>query len=198
MKFFYPEGATPLDDLSGLKPVWVKTQQDLNHVEVENIAKATSKYLLKSIPAPQKWFNISFLQKMHRDMFCDVWDWAGKFRMTQTCPGIKPYQIQSALAHLCEDVLFWSTEESDLSLLERAAKIHHRLVFIHPYVNGNGRFSRLVADRYLKAFGHPYPNWPIDLDRDGEYRKRYIEVLGEADAGSYEPLILYIKKLLKI
>jgi hypothetical protein len=33
MKFTYPEGATPLDDISGLKPAWVKTQEDLNNIK---------------------------------------------------------------------------------------------------------------------------------------------------------------------
>jgi len=72
MKFSSPEGATSLDDVSGLKIAWVKTQEDLNQVEVENIAKALSKYLLKSVHAPQETFNIPFLQRIHRDMFCDV------------------------------------------------------------------------------------------------------------------------------
>lgn len=195
-KFSTPEGATPIDDISGLKLTWVKTQEDLNHVEVENIATAASKYLLKSVSAPQEWFNIPFLQKIHNEMFGDVWDWAGKFRTTQTCPGINPSQIQQALAQLCGDVMFWCIEKNDLSLIEQAVIIHHRLVFIHPYSNGNGRFARLVSDRYLKSFKHPFPSWPIDLDRDGKRRKDYIAALREADKGDFEPLVLYVKEII--
>ncbi len=105
MKFTYPEAATPLDDISDLKPTWVKTQEDLNNVEAENISSAASKYLLKPVGLPHEWFNIPFLKKIHYDMFHDVWGWAGKFRTTQTCPGISPHQIYGALAHLCDDVL---------------------------------------------------------------------------------------------
>lgn len=197
MKFSYPDGATPLDDISGLKLTWVKSQIDLNHVEVENIATATSKYLLKSVNAPQEWFNVPFLQKIHREMFSNVWDWAGKFRTTQTSPGVKPYQIYGAIAHLCEDVQFWCVEKNNFTPIEQAAKIHHRLVFIHPFTNGNGRFSRLVSDRYLKAIKHPFPNWPIDLDKDGHHRKRYIGTLREADVGNYEPFILFMQELIR-
>lgn len=197
MKFSYPEGATPLDDTSDLKLSWVQTQEDLNHVEGENIAKAASKYLLKTVNKPTDWFNVPFLQKIHYDMFSDVWGWAGKFRTTQTCPGIKPYQIHQALLHLSEDVKFWFDEKSGLAPIEQAVQIHHRLVLIHPYANGNGRFSRLVSDRYLKFFKYPIPNWPIDLNKDGQERKKYINALREADAGHYEPLVLYIKKLLE-
>jgi Fic-DOC domain mobile mystery protein B len=195
MKFFYPEDATPLDDISGLKPTWVKTQEDLNDVEAENISNATSKYLLKSVGLPQQWFNVSFLQKIHYDMFCDVWEWAGKFRTTQTCPGIKPYQIHGALANLCEDARYWCKADCNLSVIEQASKIHHQLVYIHPYPNGNGRFSRLVSDMYLKACKYPFPNWPVDLDKNGQSRKQYIAALKKADLGDYEPLILYMMEL---
>ena len=132
------------------------------------------------------------LQKIHYDMFFDVWDWAGTFRTTQTIPGLELYQIAEALRNLCCDVQFWCTETCELTLVEQAARIHHRLVFIHPYSNGNGRFSRLVSDRYLKAWKCPFPNWSTDLGRDGQCRKRYIAALKEADEGDYVPLTLYI------
>jgi Fic-DOC domain mobile mystery protein B len=189
MKFTYPD-----DDISGLKPAWVKTQEDLNNIEAETISSAVGKYLLKPVSLPQHWFNVSFLQKIHYDMFHDVWDWAGKFRTTQTFPGIKPYQIGGAIAHLCDDVLYWCKEECDLTTIEQAARIHHQLVFIHPYLNGNGRFARLVSDRYLKACKCPFPNWPVDLNKDGLFRKQYIATLKSADIGDYEPLIHYMMK----
>ena len=194
VKFSYAEGATPINDISDLKPNWVKTQDDLNLVEAESIFNATGKYLMKSIEAPQKWFNIPMLQKIHHEMFFKVWDWAGKFRTTQTIPGIEPYRIPEALRNLCDDVIFWCTEKNNLTLIEQAARIHHRLVFIHPYPNGNGRFSRLISDRYLKAKKCPFPNWPADLNKDGQYRKRYIEALKMADKGDYYPLITYMKE----
>lgn len=133
MKFSYPEGATPIDDISGLKKFWVTTQEDLNRVEAENIANATSAYLLKSIGLPHQWFNILTLQKIHRDMLFDVWDWAGKFRTTQTSIGIEPYRIRHFLAQLCDDVQYWCNEACELTPLEQAAKIHHELVKIHPF-----------------------------------------------------------------
>lgn len=194
MRFFYPEGATPIDDISGLKPPWVKTQKDLNQVEAENISNAVSKYLLKAISPPKKWFNTSTLKKIHYDMFCDVWDWAGEFRNTQTIPGMPSYQIVEALENLCCDVFFWCNESCNLSVIEQAAIIHHRLVFIHPFLNGNGRFSRLVSDRYLKSFKCPFPDWPTDLNKDGRHRKSYIKALQKADQGNIKPLVYYMEE----
>ncbi len=177
MKFEYPVGATPLDDISGLKLSWVQTHDDLNRAETESIFSAVDKYLLKGVGAAQTWFNIVTLKKIHYDMFADVWDWAGQFRSTQTIPGVRAYLIPSALETLCSDVQFWCSEECDLPLVEQAARVHHRLVFIHPFLNGNGRFSRLVVDRYLKAGRSPFPKWPTSLNSNGEPRKDYIKAL---------------------
>lgn len=192
LKFSCPEGATPIDDISGLKLSWVKTQDDLNKVEAENISIAVSKYLLKPISLPQNWFFVSKLKKIHRDMFFDVWKWAGEFRITQTIPGKKPWQIPGDLEDLCQDVYFWYTEACELTLVEQAAWIHHRLALIHPYPNGNGRFSRLISDRYLKAWKCSFPSWPRELNREGECRKHYIAALRGADKGDHEPLTLYM------
>lgn len=190
--FSYPEGATPIDDISGLKLSWVKTLQDLNKVEAENISIAIDKYLLKPIDLPQHWFNLSTLKKIHRDMLSNVWEWSGNFRTTQTSIGVEPFQILEALENLCCDVQFWCNEGCELTLVEQAARIHHRLVWIHPFQNGNGRFSRLVSDRYLKAWKCPFPTWPTELNRDGRCRNCYIAALKEADAGDYEALVQYM------
>ncbi|MFA5250493.1 MAG: mobile mystery protein B [Parachlamydiales bacterium] len=192
--FEYPEGATPIDDISGLKISWVTTQAHLNMVEAENIALAIEKYLTKSINAPTSWFTVANLQRIHKDMFDDVWDWAGIFRTTQTIPGVRPYQIQSALKDLCDDVFYWNQNGCEMTFLEQAAQIHHRLVLIHPFPNGNGRFSRIVADRYLKGWKCSMPLWPNEIQKESQARKLYIKALRLADAGDYSLLMEFTKK----
>jgi len=194
MNFENIEGATPIDDISELKPKWVITQEDLNLVESENISKAINKYLTRKISLPNRWFTIPFLQKIHRDMFGDVWSWAGSFRRTHTIPGVLPYRIRNDLERLCIEVKFWESESVELTLLEQAARIHHQLVFIHPFQNGNGRFSRLIADRFLKAWKYPIPHWPVDLGNNGKHRSEYIRALKNADKGELELLICYMEK----
>ena len=166
----------------------------MNRVEAENIASAMSKYLLKPVNTPLNWFNVNQLKKIHYDMFFDVWDWAGSFRTTQTSPGIEPYQILMALEQLCQDVSYWCSQDCGLTIVDQAARIHHRLVYIHPYPNGNGRFSRLVSDRYLKSWKCSFPKWPIGIGKNGSTRKNYIRALQRADLGEYDDLISYMKK----
>jgi Fic family protein len=84
----------------------------------------------------------------------------------------------------------------DLMILEKAARIHHRLVSIHPFENGNGRFSRLISDRYLKACGSAYPIWPA-LEHEGDVRSYYIQCLKSADRGDFEPLMKLMNRFIE-
>jgi len=150
-QFEYAEGATPVQDYSYFKLAWIQTQKDLNRAEAENIAAAQKKYLNKPTYTPLKWLELTTLKKIHKEMYENVWEWAGKYRKEVTSIGIKPYMIPSRLAELCSEVKYWLTNPVELSFLEQAARIHHKMVSIHPFENGNGRFSRLIADRFKCA-----------------------------------------------
>lgn len=130
IQFEYAEGATPIHDYSGLKLTWIQTQKDLNRAEAENIAAAQKKYLSKPVHSPLKWFEPTTLKKIHKEMYGNVWEWAGEYRKETTCIGIKPYMIPSHLAELCSEVKYWLTDPTELSFLEQAARIHHKMVFM--------------------------------------------------------------------
>ncbi|NGX59417.1 MAG: hypothetical protein KR126chlam3_00568 [Chlamydiae bacterium] len=192
--FEFPEDATPISDCSDLIPTWVETFKDLNRVEAENISLAQRKYFRRPIGDPSQWFQVKELLTIHRAMFGNVWRWAGRFRKSITSIGIQPNLIPNHLAELCNEVVSWFHHPVELTFLEKSAFIHHRLVSIHPFENGNGRFSRLVADRFLLALRCPHPIWPNHLQRDGIARKEYIQALKNADKGDYEPLISFMKE----
>lgn len=194
-RFEFPEGVTPIDDCSGLIPLWVHNLNDLNRVEAENIMNAQRKYLREPVADPQNWFHVKELKAIHQAMFGDVWKWAGVYRKSITSIGINPGLIPAQLAELCIEVLSWLEYPVELTFVEMAARVHHRLVFIHPFENGNGRFSRLIADRFLLAFRCPYPVWPSHLNQEGIVRKDYIKTLQSADGGDYAPLVDFMKKL---
>ena len=172
--FEFPEGATPISDYSGLKIPWVRNTGDLNRVEAENILKAQRKYLRNPVDDPKNWFDAKGLNTIHHAMFGDVWEWAGAYRKETTSIGIRPGLIPSQLAAFCVEVQAWLQYPTELTFVEMAARIHHRLVYIHPFENGNGRFSRLIADRFFLAWRCPYPTWPNQLYHESAVRKEYI------------------------
>ena len=78
---------------------------------------------------------------------------------------------------------------------EVAARVHGRLVNIHPFPNGNGRCTRLMADVYLASIDQPIFTWGgATLDTDGTNRQRYLDALLRAlNNDDYDRLIAFAR-----
>lgn len=193
IKIEYPPGATPLDaeDLAALIPSHLTTRQQLNDWEMLNVREGEDWAFSRK---HETILSIDFMQILHKRMFGDTWSWAGKVRTKETYPvGIAPESIEIEIKKLCQDVeaqiqyKAWPTDEI-------AARFHHRLVFIHPFPNGNGRFSRTMADLLLVQNGGDRFTWGAeDLNRDGDVRNRYLAALRLADAKDYRPLFGFVR-----
>lgn len=187
-------GATPLDedDLAGLIPTWVTTRADLDAVENEGIQRAVLWVFSPRVRYEvEDLLTAAFADRLHVRMFGKVWRWAGKRRQRVTNIGVEPHQITTKLRDVFDDAAYWHTHaDAEFTPVEVAARLHHRLVAVHPYPNGNGRHSRLMADAYLRRCGLPSFGWGgLDLSATTESRARYIEALRAADAGDYASLI---------
>ena len=185
------DDATPLDDISGLKlpSERVYTLKEVYEAEAHNIAIATIRYLSAPPSKKEASFTYEWLQQLHYEMFSDVWDWAGKFRQIELSIGIKAYQVPMALKELADDIAYWDKHKT-FSIYETATRIHHRAVQIHPFQNGNGRWSRMLANIYLRQNGSMPVRWQEDLlSKENPKRDEYIQALKKADSGDYETLV---------
>lgn len=192
-----PAGATPLEEISGLIPKHISTKQELDELEFANINKATQKYFLKKLNDKKAPFTLSWLFQVHKEMYGEVWEWAGRPRTTELNIGSSPFQIGEQLKQLTDNFLYWE-EESSMGTLEKAARLHHGLVKIHPFKNGNGRWARLIANIYLRKKGSGLIQWPEEtLQVDSPFRVNYIAALQAADQGDYQKLITLNQELLK-
>jgi Fic-DOC domain mobile mystery protein B len=185
----YPEGATPLDpdEMDGLKFSHVTTRGELDHLEQANIQDGLrwlTRHKGKDI------LNDQFARKLHSQLFGAVWKWAGQYRNTEKNIGVDPIQISTKLRELLDDVQYW-VEHETYDPKEAAVRFHHRLVYIHPFPNGNGRHARFYADALLeKVYGTDWIDWSggYDLQQMNVRRNQYINALRAADAGNYDPL----------
>jgi len=192
-----PDGATPLEeeDLIDLIPEFVATRGDLNIVEFDNITK-TMPWALDQARrgGPTLVLDYTFLFALHRRMFEDVWRWAGTQRQRVTNIGVEPSQIPPQTKQALDDATYWH-ENDVFDEDERAARIHQRLVAVHPFRNGNGRCTRLVADLYLTAIDQPMFTWGSGgtLEEDSDARRCYLDALHAADGDDYAPLIAFAR-----
>lgn len=190
------DDATPLDDISGLKlpSDKVYSLKEIYVAEANNMAVATLKYLAAPPSKKLAPFSYEWLSTLHEEMFANVWDWAGKFRQIELSIGIKAYQVPTALKELADDIAFWDKNKT-FDLYETVTRIHHRAVQIHPFQNGNGRWSRMLANIYLRQYDSMPVKWQENLlSKENPKRDEYIKALKSADNGDYTSLIQMHKR----
>ncbi len=183
-----PDGATPFDS-DGLILAHIETREELFIAEAGNIGKATLKYLATAPSKRMAPFTRESAYRLHKEMFGNVWAWAGKRRIPQTNIGAPPHEIDSRLKDLFDDLTEWQKREN-YCLIEQAARLHHRAVLIHPFNNGNGRWSRLLANVLMKRSGSVPIDWlEEDIANQSVARREYLVAIRAADKRDYAPLI---------
>jgi Fic-DOC domain mobile mystery protein B len=185
------DGSTPLtgEELEQLIPSYITLRHELNEAEQANILEAEEWVFLRK----RDILTEHFLDNLHKRMFGRVWRWAGQHRQSSKSVGIDAHRIPTELRQLMDDCRYWidqASYESD----EIAARFHHRLVWIHPYPNGNGRHARLATDLFLKSLGRTRFSWGrVNLVDESETRSVYIAALRAADNHDIRPLLEFVR-----
>ena len=182
------EGATPLDpdELAGLKLKHVGTRRELDEIEQANIIAGLLWLRAQRLTAIA---DMSFVVLLHEKLFGEVWSWAGSFRKTEKNIGVDPLQISQQLRNLLDDAGAWHRYQT-YPPRQALLRLHHGIVKIHPYANGNGRFARIYTDWVAdKLYGIAPIQWGnADLQRTSAIRGAYIAALRAADGNDFSPL----------
>ncbi|MFZ2310318.1 MAG: mobile mystery protein B [Patescibacteria group bacterium] len=181
------------DEKDGLKITSISTHQELDEFEQKNIEEAIKWLLGKKITA-DIFLSEKFIKDLHFRMFGFVWGWAGTFRKSNKNIGIDWSLITTEIRKLLDDCSYWF-ENQTFSEEEIAIRFSHRLVWIHPFPNGNGRHSRLMADIMMEYIFNksPFPWGGKSIKSDQDIRDEYLTALHEADNSSFERLIRFAK-----
>lgn len=80
-------------------------------------------------------------------------------------------------------------------IVEVATWAHHKIVYIHPFTDGNGRSARLFTNLILMRYGLP----PVPVKIEKENKRLYLAALAEIDrGGSYEFLKTIVMEGLRL
>jgi Fic-DOC domain mobile mystery protein B len=192
--FREPEDATPLaaEEREQLLQSWITHRADLNRAEEVNILDGAA-WARGRRRRTADMLSTGFATLLHRQMFGDVWKWAGTWRTTARNIGVDAWRIGTDVAALLDDVRFWIEHET-YPPDELAVRLHHRLVAIHPFPNGNGRHSRLMADLLVERLGRTPFSWGSGtLANAGDLRRRYVAALRAADHHDIGPLLAFAR-----
>lgn len=138
-------------------------------------------------------FNYTQYKHIHFHIFQDIFEWAGKDRYELGFSGkMSKYMIQFCLGDCLlnyADSIFCSlkydfTQHKDIP--KKLANLWHKLNFLHPFREGNGRVSRIFLEMFAKSLH-------IKFDIDNIERRKQVIALNRAmrnNMQSLEELIL--------
>ncbi len=176
-----------------LDGITIKGKSLREHFEAHNHEKAidylyslvNSKYVLRSID----------ILSLHGLVMRSIEDeFAGRLRnggVRITGANFTPPNANRVSDLLDELIDFINTNASGFNDIEMAAIFHHRLAWIHPFFDGNGRTVRLAMNLLLLRKGFPPA---IILKND---RQKYYEALNQANNGKYAKLCLLMTQALE-
>ena len=121
-------------------------------------------------------------------------EWAGRYRNANVIIGGAKHTPPDALQvpQKMSDLISWlKSQKNKMHVIELSALLHHKLVHIHPFFDGNGRTARLTMNVLLMQAGYPLV---IILKND---RKKYYDVLDKADGGNDEAFVKFIAQALE-
>lgn len=181
----------PLELRKGLKKNNIQTVGELDEYEEQNIAEGIA-WLNKCTADCTSY---DFWLKLHKKLFGEVWDWAGRVRKNElhNPDFLEPHKIWPAFKQLEGDLKYWLLHNT-FGNKEIAARFHEKIETIHPFANGNGRFGRIVVEYFCKKNSFEIPRWGSSLAANPKNRRKtYISGLEIArKGGSYEELVNFM------
>ena len=194
LEYIDSQTALDEDEKEGLLIKSISTRAELDEFEQQNIERAIA-WTMKKRFKVKDILTEDFVRKLHKKMFDQTWRWAGEFRKSNKNIGVDKFQIGIELKYLLDDCLFW-IENKSFDEDEIAIRFKHRMVHIHPFPNGNGRHSRLIADVLAEhGFSNNVFSWGSgQLAPKSELRSNYLQALFAADKDNYTPLIKFARR----
>lgn len=102
-----------------------------------------------------------------------------------------PFHTREEIETALREVYEWLMKEDDLHPMIKAGILHHQFVYIHPFLDGNGRLARLMTAYYLLLKRYEVARYFILDDYYDVDRHLYSDSLHTADSGDETHFLEY-------
>lgn len=102
-----------------------------------------------------------------------------------------PFHTRAEIEKALNDLYAWVMQEDDIHPMIKAGIFHHHFVYIHPFLDGNGRLARLLTAYYLLLKKYEVARYFILDDYYDVDRHLYSDSLHLADAGDQTAWLEY-------
>ncbi len=177
--------------------VGITSADDMDELELRLLGELYDEVLLQNLP--DRALTVADLKRWHQLWLGNVYTWAGQERSVNL--GKDGFQFASAnlLPGLLADferqyLKPWTPCDKLASgeLVNSIAVIHVELIVIHPFREGNGRLSRLLADVMAVQAGHQ----PLDYTSWERHKAAYIGAIHAGFLGDYSPMSQFVAEAL--
>ncbi len=139
--------------------------------------------------------NEGFILKLHSIILRNISErFAGRYRVASVRifgSDIK-FPLSEKVPQLVKNLIYWyKKNKNKYNQLELATLISMKLVTIHPFIDGNGRVSRLVMNFLLSKGGYPW------INIYNKQRQVYLQAVRKANDEDYSLIIPFLIKTLK-
>lgn len=183
----YGETPLPNDDLQALLPAaramagtppLRAAVYDVEQAVQAEVAEELVLAVLTGNLSLQELLTDNFLRELHASMYGDIWKWAGRFRKRELNIGVPPELVAVAWRESVDNVSYRWQNTRDWTARHLGMVMHAEVGRVHPFVDGNGRTARLLADLVYLAAQEPHTlevyNWDVE-------KSEYISLLREYD-----------------
>lgn len=177
--------------------VGITTPEDMDELELGLLTQLYEDVLINQLPDRQ--LTIADLKTWHRRWLGNVYAWAGQERVVNMSKGSFMFaaapQISRLLAEFESNCLIRWTPCHDMdteTLVEGIAVTHVELILIHPFREGNGRLSRLLADVMAVQSGRE----PLDYSTWEAHKAGYIGAIQQGLVANYAPMKYWVAQAL--
>lgn len=154
------------------------------HLEATNHARAFDE--LRQLVEGSASIGIETILRLHALVLHDIHELAGAWRQQAIYirgSDLRPPPAGQVPMLMNQWIVWLEQEGQKYHPVVRAAIAHHGFVAVHPFIDGNGRVSRLLLNLMLLRDGYA----PAFLLR--EWKGRYLQALHAADYGNYTSLV---------
>lgn len=178
----YGETPLPHDELTALTesvvdilgtPITKAAVYDLEQAVQDQVSEELLTAVIEGSLLLDELLSDYFVRDLHTRLYGDIWFWAGRLRQHEVNIGVAPEQIAVELRACLDTIRYRWEHTEDWTARILGITAHAETVRIHPFIDGNGRTTRLLADLvYIAAQEHA--EWQYDWDVD---KQRYVELL---------------------
>lgn len=177
----------------------ITRSEDMDEAELVLLQKLYVSVLQEHLPPGR--ISVLHLKRWHKRWLGNVYEWAGQYRSVNMSKDGFPFAPAAQLPRLMQvfdtDYLGRYTPCTDMTpsdLVDAIAIVHVEFILMHPFREGNGRLSRLLADVMAVQAGRE----PLDYTSWEQNKMAYVTAIQKGMDCDYAPMKRWVRRALEM